>query len=116
MNAKKVTILIVFTILLIFSVVSRIFFNDFQEGWNAYEKKDFKTARELWFPLAEQGEPRAQFFLGFTHDMGFGVPEDDKKALKWYQLAAEQGDSRAQLFTGYMYDFGKDQRFSVNGL
>jgi TPR repeat protein len=106
MNTKKVTILIVFTILLIFSVVSRIFFNDFQEGWNAYEKKDFQTARELWLPLAEQGEPRAQFFLGFMHDMGFGVPEDDKKALKWYQLAAEQGDSRAQLFTGYIYDFG----------
>ena len=100
MNAKKVTIL------LIFSVVSRIFFNDFQEGWNAYEKKDFKTASELWLPLAEQGEPRAQFFLGFMHDMGFGVPEDDKKALKWYQIAAEQGDSRAQLFLGYIYDFG----------
>jgi uncharacterized protein len=106
MNAKKVIILTVFTILLIFSVVSRIFFNDFQEGWNAYEKKDFKTARELWLPLAEQGEPRAQFFLGFMQDMGFGVPEDDKKALKWYQLAAEQGDSRALLFTGYIYDFG----------
>jgi uncharacterized protein len=106
MNATKVTILTVFTILLIFNVVSRIFFNDFQKGWNAYEKKDFKTARELWLPLAEQGEPKAQFFLGFMHDMGFGVPEDDKKALKWYQLSAEQGDSRAQLFTGYIYDFG----------
>jgi TPR repeat protein len=107
MNAKKVTILLVFAILLIFSVVSRIFFNDFQDGWNAYAKKDYKTARELWLPLAEQGELRAQFFMGFMHDMGFGVPEDDKEAIKWYQLAAEQGDSRAQLFTGYMYDFGR---------
>lgn len=106
MNSKKVNILLVFTILLIFSVVSKIFFNDFQNGWNAYEKKDYKTARELWLPLAEQGEPKAQFFLGFMHDMGFGVPENDKKANKWYQLAAEQGNSRAQLFTGFMYDFG----------
>jgi TPR repeat protein len=106
MNAKKITILLVFTILLIFSVVSRIFFNDFQDGWIAYEKRDYKTARELWLPLAEQGDPRAQFFLGFMQDMGFGVPEDDKKALKWYQLAAEQGDSRAQLFAGFIYDFG----------
>ncbi len=107
MNAKKVTILLVFTVLLIFSIVSRIFFNDFQDGWNAYEKKDYKTARELWLPLAEQGDSRAQFFLGFMHDMGFGVPEDDKKAFKWYKLAREQGDSRAQLFMGYMYDFGQ---------
>jgi TPR repeat protein len=106
MNAKKVIILLVFTVLLIFSFVSRIFFNDFQDGWNAYEKMDYKTARELWLPLAEQGEPRAQFFLGFMHDLGLGVSEDDKKAIKWYELAAEQGDSRAQLFAGYIYDFG----------
>jgi uncharacterized protein len=106
MNAKKVTILLVFTIPLIFSVVSRIFFNDFQDGWSAYEKKNYKTARELWLPIAEQGDIRAQFFMGFIHDMGFGVPENDKEAIKWYQLAAEQGDARAQLFLGYLYDFG----------
>jgi TPR repeat protein len=106
MNFKKVTIQLVFIILLIFSVVSRVFFNDFQDGWVAYEKKDYKTAHELWLPLAEQGEPRAQFFLGFMHDMGFGVPENDKKASKWYKLVAEQGDSRGQLFTGFMYEFG----------
>lgn len=69
-------------------------------------EKDYKTARELWVPLAEQGDSRAQFFLGFMHDFGFGVPEDDKEAVKWYRLAAEQGDSRAQLFVGVMYDSG----------
>jgi uncharacterized protein len=106
MNAKKVTILLVFTILLIFSVVSKIFFNDFQDGWNAYEKKNYKTARELWLPLAEQGDIKAQFFMGFIHDMALGVPENNKEAIKWYQLAAEQGDSRAQLFAGFLYDFG----------
>jgi uncharacterized protein len=107
MNAKKLIIPIVFTVLLTFSVVSKIFFNDFQDGWNAYKKKDYKTAHELWLPLAEQGEPRAQFFLGFMHEIGFGIPKNDKKALKWYQLAAKQGDPRAQLFTGFMYDFGQ---------
>jgi uncharacterized protein len=106
MNTKKVTILLVIIILLIFSVVSRIFFSDFQDGWNAYKKNDYKTARKLWLPLAEQGEIRAQFFMGFMHDMGFGVPENDKEAIKWYQLAAEQGDARAQLFLGFLYDFG----------
>ena len=69
-------------------------------------EKDYKTARELWLPLAEKGDSRAQFFLGFMHDFGFGVPEDDKEAVKWYRLAAEQGDSRAQLFVGIMYDSG----------
>jgi uncharacterized protein len=106
MNFKKFTIILVFTILLIFSVVSRVFFNDFQYGWVAYKKKDYKTAQELWLPLAEQGDSKAQFFLGFMHDMGFGYTENDKKAFKWYKLTAEQGYSRGQLFTGFMYDFG----------
>ena len=70
-------------------------------------KKDYKIAYELWLPLAEQSNSKAQFFLGFMHDLGFGTPEDDKEAVKWYQLAAEQGDSRAQLFTGFIYDFGR---------
>ena len=106
MNAKSIAIIIAFTVIFIFNVISRIFFNDFQDGWNAYEKKDYKTARELWLPLAEKGHIRAQFFLGFMNDKGFGVPEDDIKAIKWYQLAAEQGDSRAQLFIAFLYDFG----------
>jgi TPR repeat protein len=57
-------------------------------------------------PLAEEGDLKAQFFLGFMHDMGFGYPENDKKTFKCYKLTAEQGDSRGQLFTGLMYDFG----------
>ena len=107
MNIKKLIILLVFTSLLIFSCVSKLFFNDFQNGWDAYVKKDYKIAYELWLPLAEQSNSKAQFFLGFMHDLGFGTPEDDKEAVKWYQLAAEQGDSRAQLFTGFIYDFGR---------
>ena len=107
MNTKKLIILLVFTSLFIFSFVSKLFFNDFQNGWDAYVKKDYKIAYELWLPLAEQSNSKAQFFLGFMHDLGFGTPEDDKEAVKWYQLAAEQGDSRAQLFTGFIYDFGR---------
>jgi uncharacterized protein len=95
MNTKKYTILFVFISLLIFSVISKLFFNDFQNGWEAYLKKDYKKAHDLWLPLANQGDSKAQFFLGLMYDFGFGFPEDDKKAINWYQLAAAQGDSRA---------------------
>jgi TPR repeat protein len=107
MNIRQLTILLAFTSLIIFSVVSKVFFNDFQSGWDAYVKKDYKIAYELWLPLAEKGDSKAQFFLGFMHDLGFGTLEDDKEALQWYQRAAEQGDSRAQLFTGFIYDLGR---------
>ena len=114
MSIRQLTILLVFTSLIIFSVVSKVFFNDFQNGWDAYVKKNYKIAYELWLPLAEKGNSKAQFFLGFMHDLGFGIPENDKEAVKWYRLAAEQGDSRAELFTGFIYDLelgvAKDSR------
>ena len=37
---------------------------------------------------------------------GFGVPEDDKEAVKWWKLAAEQGYADAQFFLGVMYENG----------
>jgi len=34
---------------------------------------------------------------------GKGVPEDDKEAVKWFQLAAEQGNAIAQYNLGVAY-------------
>ncbi len=107
MNIKYRIILLSFTALFLFSLVSRIFFHDFQDGWNAYVKNNYETAHELWLPLAKQGNFRAQFLIGSMYDFGQGVPENDSEAFKWYQLAAEQGESRALLFLGFMYDFGQ---------
>ena len=38
---------------------------------------------------------------------GEGVPENDKEALKWFQLAADQGVARAQFNLGVMYSNGE---------
>ena len=68
---------------------------------------DFLTALQEWEPLAANGDPRAQFGLGFMYDNGQGLPQDDIQALKWYHLAAEQGHSDAQLNLGAMYRNGR---------
>lgn len=46
--------------------------------------------------LAEQGQARAQYNLGYMYASGMGVPQDDEEAARWYRLAAEQGYARAQ--------------------
>ena len=56
--------------------------------------------------LAEQGNAVAQNNLGYAYDNGFGVPEDDAEAVRWYRLAAEQGDADAQNNLGFMYANG----------
>ena len=92
------------TFLLLFSGSSGVFGDDYQDGWDAYERQDYKTAYKLWLPLAEQGDALAQALLGEMYEKKRGVPQDYKEAFKWYRLAAEQGDAFAQFELGVMYD------------
>ena len=45
---------------------------------------------------AEAGDANAQNLLGVMYDVGFGVPEDDQEAVKWYRKAAAQGSTQAK--------------------
>jgi TPR repeat protein len=80
---------------------------DFQKGVEAYNTGDFATAfKEFSSLAAEQGSVSAQFNLGIIYDIGRGVPQDYKEAVKWYRLAAEQGNETAQNNLGVMYEAG----------
>jgi TPR repeat protein len=79
---------------------------DFQKGFDAYNRGDYATALGEWTPFAEQGNADAQYNLGLMYDNGRGVPQDYKTAMKWYTLAAEQGNADAQYNLGFMYDNG----------
>jgi TPR repeat protein len=78
----------------------------FEDGLAASQRGDFATALRLWRPLAEQGDPRAQFRLGLMYANGDGVAQNYSQAAIWYLRGAEQGDTRAQFFLGVMYDLG----------
>ena len=80
---------------------------DFQKGVEAYNKGDFATALKEWTPLAEHGNVKAQYNLGLMYDMGKGVLQDYKEAVRWYQIAAEQGYSSAQHNLGLLYFNGQ---------
>ena len=36
---------------------------------------------------AEQGDAAAQYSLGYLYDYGYGVPQDDAEAVRWYRYA-----------------------------
>jgi len=59
-----------------------------------------------WRLLGEDGDEKAQYFLGLIYYKGKGIPQNYKKALKWYALSAEQGNKVAQYNLGVMYSFG----------
>jgi len=103
----KLTFLLSLTFLFLFSGTSVVFGDDYQDGVDAYKRKEYKTAYKLWLPLAEQGNAKAQYILGVMYVKGLGVPKDYKEAVKWFRLAAEQGITLAQYNLGVMYAEGE---------
>jgi TPR repeat protein len=81
--------------------------NVFQDGLNAFNKEDYKTAYQLFLKLAEQGVSEAQYNLGLMYGKGMGVVKDQTQAIKWWELAAEQGNGKAQTNLGWMFERGK---------
>jgi TPR repeat protein len=91
---------------LILAAVGATVADPLQDGSLAYQRKDYETALNIWQPIAEQGNPEAQKWLGRLYDSGLGVPKDPAKAAFWYRYAAEQGDTYAQSRLGQMYIMG----------
>ena len=63
---------------------------------DSLNKKEFALARQLFLNLADKGMPEAQINLGMMFENGQGVPQNFKKAIRWYRLAADQGLTKAQ--------------------
>jgi TPR repeat protein len=79
----------------------------FRQGVSAFNRQEYLLASQNFFPLAEQGDPAAQTYLGFMFETGRGVPKNYTEAAMWYRRAAEQGDSLAQYSLGLLYDKGQ---------
>jgi TPR repeat protein len=90
-------------IFLVLSFALPVAAGPFEDAVAARNREDFATALRLLRPLAEQGEPRAQRYLGGMIRNGQGVPEDSTEAAKWFRKAAEQGDAFAQFYIGASY-------------
>jgi len=80
---------------------------DFEAGWSAYLRKDYQAAIDAWTPLAEAGDSRAQYNLGYLYRHGKGVAEDKEKAVAWWSAAAAQGLQLAQHSLAVMYFGGE---------
>ena len=91
----KLTFLLALTFLFLFSSSSVVFADDFQDGFDAYKRKDYKEAYKLWLPLAEQGYASVQFNLGVMYSKGQGVPQDYVLAHMWFNLSSSQGITTA---------------------
>ena len=83
-----------------------------REHGGKLSKSSEPTEFEKTKPLAEKGDPRAQYRLGWmfyngVDQNGEEVKQDYNEALKWYRKAAEQGNALALDSLGAMYYLGR---------
>jgi len=79
---------------------------NYKEGIDAYAKGEYSVAMEKLQPVAERGNPQAQFYLGLMYSKGDGVKQDHNAANAWLNKAAEQGNMQAQENLGLTYAKG----------
>jgi len=76
-------------------------------GIAAFEAKEFRRARQLLEPLAENGEPEAQYRLAVQYQAGLGVVQNPLQAYHWMREAADQDHGPALHGLGIMYLYGE---------
>lgn len=80
---------------------------DLASAKRAYDASEFVEAAKLVRPLAEQGNPGAQFLMGQMLFFGLGMERDDAKAAQWYGMAAQAGNTEALYRLGYLHATGQ---------
>jgi TPR repeat protein len=76
-------------------------------GIAAFEAKEFRRARQLLQPLAENGDPEAQYRLAVQYQAGLGVVQNELQAYHWMREAAQQNHGLALHGIGIMYLYGE---------
>jgi len=93
-----------------FAVLSSIASADpFEDGANAYERRDYAIALRIWRPLAEH-DVWAAINIGMMYAEGLGTQKDPVEALRWLGPAAIVGFAKAQLYLGMLFAEGAGDR------
>lgn len=72
-----------------------------------YRHGRYQDSVAVMQPMAQDGNPYAQFNIAAMYDDGLGLPQNFTLALKWYRRAAEAGLVDAQYMLGRFYGSGR---------
>lgn len=95
----KITLAILILVLGLAGVAA----SELDDAVAAAHRGEYATALRQLSPLANAGDARAQFDIGFMHAHGWGVHANPADAIAWYRKAADQGLQIAQHFLGMAY-------------
>ena len=82
---------------------SQNIFADVADCINAYQSQKYKDAYRICEPLANKGDPDAQYILGRLYEEGDVIKKNYAMALQWYKKSAAQNHVAGQYYTAHMY-------------
>ena len=77
-----------------------------EDGIRLYNEGKYNEAIKILSYFADKNDARAQYYLGYCYQEGWGIAQDYQEAVKWYRKSAEQGYVGAQSGLGDCYYFG----------
>jgi hypothetical protein len=72
----------------------------------ASDRANYSTALKVWLPLAQDGDSKAQVYVGEIYEKGVGSQPDYAQAATWYEKAAGKGDTNALYHSAFLYEQG----------
>ncbi len=71
------------------------------EYWNttatkAFQKRNYLEAVDCWSKAVEMGDALSMNNLGYCYEMGYGVVQDEQKAVELYRQSAQLGNTFAE--------------------
>ena len=100
------SIVSIFALMMVLIISPSYAADTFEDGQEAYTKRDWFNAIRILRPLAEQGNDNALVILGNMYSDGSGVKQDQKVALDHYKRAAAKGNTTAMTSIATMYAQG----------
>lgn len=90
------------------------FDGDFDKGMIAFDEKKYSRALSEWYPLAKEGDARAEYYLGIMYLNGLGMPEDNTQGAIWLQRSALHNDTEAQFKLGRLFIAGQKVELNID--
>lgn len=78
----------------------------FTEGELAFNEQRYPQAFSEFLPLADAGDFRAQYYIGYLYLNGYGVTQNTKKAVSYLEKAVKQNYDMAEALMGFLYSEG----------
>ncbi len=67
---------------------------------------NYQSSLKLWLDAAQEGDAKAQYYVGTIYEKGPKGKPDYPLAAVWYQKAADQGHRQAAMNLGRLYETG----------